>query len=224
MEAIGQRVKVLADRIDGMSVRERGLIFFAVMVVLYLIANNVVFGPLRAEQARLEQDINVKREQARTLENQIGALVTGDSQDVNAQNRAKLAALAQQLEELDARVGRMTDGVVTPQEMAKLIEQVLARSKNLELVKLEALAPMPVEEEAGRTGAAKSADATMYRHGTRVVLKGRYFDIVEYLKALESLPWKVFWGEVSLETDKYPVSQVTLVVYTLSRYSGWIGV
>ena len=224
MEAMRQRVQVLADRIDAMSVRERGLIFFAVMVVLYLIANNVVFGPLRAEQAGLEQEINVKREQARNFENQTGALVTGEGHDVNGQNRAKLAALTQQLEELDMRVGRMTDGVVTPQEMAKLIEQVLARSKNLELVKLEALAPMPVEEEPGRAGATKSADATMYRHGTRVVLKGRYFDIVEYLKALESLPWKVFWGEVSLEADKYPVSQVTLVVYTLSRYSGWIGV
>jgi MSHA biogenesis protein MshJ len=58
----------------------------------------------------------------------------------------------------------------------------------------------------------------------RVELKGRYFDIVEYLKALEGLPWKVFWGEVSLESDKYPISKVSLVIYTLSRYPGWIGV
>ena len=69
-----------------------------------------------------------------------------------------------------------------------------------------------------------AAGVKIYRHGMRVEFKGRYFDIVKYLQSLEGLPWKVFWGEVSLETDEYPVSKVSLVIYTLSRYPGWIGV
>nr|NIO43188.1 hypothetical protein [Burkholderiales bacterium] len=53
---------------------------------------------------------------------------------------------------------------------------------------------------------------------------GRYLDIVDYLKTLEALPWKMFWGEAKLETEKYPRSRFTLVVYTLSLREGWIGV
>lgn len=224
MVPLKARFKVWADRVDAMSVRERGLVFFAVIVVLYLIAQNVVFGPLRAEQGRFENEIKAKREQVRNVDNQISALVAGVPIDADARNRAKLAALTRQLQELDAHMDRMTVGMVSPQEMAKLIEQMLSRNKKLALVKLEALAAKPIEPAPTGAGAEKPPEAAVYRHGMRVVLQGRYFDIVEYLKALEQLPWKVFWGEVSLETDKYPISSVSFVVYTLSRNPGWIGV
>lgn len=216
----------IADRIDAMSVRERGLIFIAVMVVLYLIAYNVVFGPMRAEQRRLEQDLRAKQEQIRAADLQIGALFSPDGKDANAANRAKIEALTQQVKELDSQMDRMTAGVVTPKEMAKLVEQMLIRNKNLELVRLEALAPTPIDGEvsAAPVSGPAGANVTVYRHGMRVEFKGRYFDIVEYLKALEGLQWKVFWGEVSLQSDKYPISKVSVVIYTLSRYPGWIGV
>lgn len=226
MDDLKKRVKTIADRVDAMSVRERGLVFFAVMVVLYLIAANVIFGPLRAEEARLERDLRVKRQQVQTADQQIAALFGGDGKDVNAENRAKAAALSQQIKELDTRMDEMTAGVVTPKEMAKLIEQMLTRNKNLELVKMEALPAtlLGSETQSAAASTAPAAAVAIYRHGMRVEFKGRYFDIVDYLKALEGLQWKVFWGQVALESDKHPISRVTLVIYTLSRYPGWIGV
>jgi MSHA biogenesis protein MshJ len=227
MEALTLRLKTLADRVDAMSVRERGLIFFGVMVVLYLIAYNVVFGPLRAEQLRLEQDIKTKRDQSQAADQQVSALFSQDGKNPASQNRAKVAALTQQIAELDTHMDQMTAGVVTPKEMAKLIEQMLSRNKNLELVKLEALPSTALDPEMKTATAAPTppgGGVMVYRHGMRVELRGRYFDIVDYLKTLEGLPWKVFWGQVSLESDKYPVSKVTLVIYTLSRYPAWIGV
>lgn len=221
MNDIKAQLKALADRIDVMSVRERGLIFFAVVVVLYLIAYNVVFAPLRAEQERLGKDLRTKREQVQVADQQVGALFSHDGKDVNAANRAKVAALTEQIRMLDADMDKMTAGVVTPKEMAKLIEEMLTRNKHLELVKLEALPPKPIDTAQDGDSAA---GVKIYRHGMRVEFKGRYFDIVKYLQSLEGLPWKVFWGEVSLETDEYPVSKVSLVIYTLSRYPGWIGV
>jgi MSHA biogenesis protein MshJ len=224
MEALKGKFEVLADRIDAMSVRERGLIFFAVVVVLAMFAYNVVFGPMRAEQQRLERDLKSKQEQIRTADLQVTTMLAG-GKDINAENRAKVEALTRQIQEVDARMDQLTAGVVTPKEMARLMEQVLSRSRALELVKLEALPAMPIDAEPTPAGSAPTRDAmVVYRHGMRVELKGRYFDIVQYLKALEGLQWKVFWGEISLETDKHPVSKVTLVIYTLSRHSGWIGV
>ena len=228
MDAFKARLKVLADRIDALSMRERGAIFLAVMIVLAVIAHSVIFEPLRAEQRRLEQDFKTRQEQTRVADLQVSTLFSPDGKDINAENRTKVAALRQQIKDLDARMDQMTAGVVSPKEMARLMEQMLARRKGLELVRLEALAPMPIESEPKPAGPVEAAamppDVMVYRHGMRIELKGRYFEIVDYLKALEGLPWKVFWGEVSLETDKYPVSKVTLVIYTLSRHPGWIGV
>ncbi len=222
IDRLKARLKQLAERIDALSVRERGLVFFAVMAVLYLIAYNVVFGPLRSEQARLERELKTRREQVQAANQQLEALFSGDG--AGGENRAKVAALTRQLAELDAQMDKMTAGVVTPKEMAKLVEQMLTHNKNLELIKLEALAPTVVGDDAKPAAARPAPGTAVYRHGMRIELKGRYFDIVEYLKALERLPWKVFWGEVSFETDKYPLSKVNLVIYTLSRDPGWIGV
>ncbi|MBI3898097.1 MAG: hypothetical protein HY308_07350 [Gammaproteobacteria bacterium] len=226
MNALKARFKETADRIDAMSVRERGMIFFAVVVVLALIAYNVVFGPLRLEQRKLERDIKAKQAEIHSTDQQV-ATMFGDGKDVNSQNRTKITALTQQLQELDSQMDQMTAGVVSPKEMAKLIEQMLTRNKHLELVKLEALPATPVDDGAAPATAGNNAlpatDVTVYRHGMRVEFKGGYFDIVEYLKTLEGLPWKVFWGEVKLEPDKHPVSKVSLVIYTLSRHPGWIG-
>jgi len=224
MGELKARLKGLADRIDAMSVRERGMVFFAVVVVLYLIAYSAVFGPLRAEQTRLDQDLRAKRVQAQEADQKLTGLFSQDGKDVNAENRAKLAALSSQVRDLDAKMDQMTAGVVPPKEMAKLIEQMLTRNKNLELVKLEALPAKSLDADAKPGADAPLPGVTVYRHGMRVEFKGRYFDIVNYLKSLEGLPWKVYWGEVSLETDKYPVSKVSLVIYTLSRHPNWIGV
>lgn len=219
------RLRVLAERVDTLSLRERALTFIAVMVVLYLVAVNVVFGPLRAEQARLEADVKAKREQIHAADRQVESIAGGSAKDVNGENRARAESLRHRLRELDAQTDEMTAGVVSPQEMAKLVEQMLTRNRGLELVKLENLPAMPVGQDAPRAGASSTpADVVVYRHGMRVEFRGRYFEIVEYLKALEGLPWKVFWGEVTLETEKYPLSKVSLVIYTLSRHPGWIGV
>jgi len=225
IETLKAQARQLRDRVDALSLRERAMVFIGVMVALYLIAAQMVFGPLRDEQARIDRDLKAKREQLQTTETQIQTLVGGRTGDVNTQNRTKLAALQQQLKELDAAMDQMTAGVVSPKDMAKLVERMLMQNRGLQLVKLENLPPAPVTDSGSEPRAVPGvADVHIYKHGMRIQLRGSYFDIVNYLKALEALPWKVFWGEVTLETEKYPSSKVTLVIYTLSRYPGWIGV
>jgi MSHA biogenesis protein MshJ len=47
---------------------------------------------------------------------------------------------------------------------------------------------------------------------------------VRYLQALEGLDWQVLWDEVHLEAEAYPVSRLTVVIYTLSTEQVWLGV
>lgn len=219
--------KTSVERVDALSLRERSIIFIAVMIVIYVVAVNIVFGPLRTEHARVDKELTQKRDQVQALDKQIQTLVSNQGEDINTQNGRKLSALQQQAKEIDQKLDAMTAGVVSPREMAKLVEQMLAQNRGLELVKLESLPSVPVTDEtkiAERGTVNPNPHGTVYKHGMRIELKGRYFDIVNYLKALEALQWKVFWGEVTLETQKYPVSRVSLVIYTLSRYPNWIGV
>lgn len=231
-----QTVQRFLDRIDALTLRERALLFIGALVALYLIAANLVFASLLREQSRLDRELTATREQTRTLQAQIEKLVAERGRDPNETNRARLAELRQQLHEREGELAGAMHGVVSPREMASMVEQILQRDRALTVVSVENLPPVPLVEnvpaaagapQPGTTPAAGGKPAAangMYKHGLRIQLEGSYPDILRYLGELERLPWKVFWGEVELKTLKYPVSRVTLVLYTLSLDEAWIGV
>lgn len=221
----GLRVRFndLAERIDALSLRERGMMFVGVMGAMYFIAMNLVFAPLRAEHKRIETALRAKQHEVQVLNGQVQTLLGAPDKSGDARHRGRVAELEQELRALDQRLDKLAGGMVSPQQMAKLLEQVLGRSRGVQLVKMENL---PKTLAMGETVSASSTalGAVVYKHGVRIQLRGSYFDLIEYLRALEAMPWKVSWGEVSLESEEYPMSKITLVVYTLSRHSGWIGV
>jgi MSHA biogenesis protein MshJ len=220
IETLKLRWRALSERINALGIRERALVFVAILAVLYVIAAQLVFAPMQAQRDSLQKQIKAKRDQVQAYEMQIQSLA-GGMPDASSPAGSRLAALRQQLKTLDESLARTTTGLVDPKEMARLVEQVLSRNHRLTVVKVESLPATPlVESAAGKP----AASAGVYKHGMRIELKGSYLDILAYLKALEGLPWKVFWGQASLTSDNTPVSRLTLTVYTLSTHEGWIGI
>jgi MSHA biogenesis protein MshJ len=206
-----------ANRIDAMSLRERAMIFITLLVALYFLAVNVLFGPLNVERDRLQQQVNQKRQETQALELQVQALV-GTGEHPDAAKRKKLEALRESLKTMDTDLVRVTAGLVPPKEMTRLIEQMLLKNRGLQVMRVESIPATPLlEGGAGVTG------TMVYKHGMHVEVKGGYLEILRYLKSLEALPWKVFWGKATLKTEKYPDSRVSLVIYTLSTHEAWIG-
>ncbi len=213
------QLKGMAARIDAMSLRERALIFITLLVALYFLAANVLFGPVNAEKDRLQQQVNLKRAETQALEAQVQALVT-TGQVPEAAKRQKLAALRENLKTMDSELVRVTAGLVPPKEMARLMEQMLLKNRGLQVLKVESLPAAPLVESAAGVG---TSGPLVYKHGMNIEVKGGYLDVMRYLKSLEGLPWKVFWGKVTLKTEKYPDSRVSLLIYTLSTHEAWIG-
>jgi len=223
------------ERIDALSLRERAVLFVGVLAALYLVASNVAFQSLFAERTRLERELAGKRAQTRALQEQIEKIAAERGRDPNEVNRKRLVELKAQLRDREGALSTVLHGVVSPREMARMVEQVLSRNRALTVISVENLAPVPLTDDgAGATAGDKPAAANgakpaaasggMYKHGLRIELTGQYPDIMRYLRALEALPWKVFWGEVRLVTENYPISRVTLVIYTLSLDDAWISV
>jgi MSHA biogenesis protein MshJ len=215
MSAFRAQLKQLADRIDALSVRERAMTFLVVMGLICYVAWTLLFAPLRAEHARVTNALTSKNEQIDAMNRQMQAMLSGESSD------QRTALLKQELKSVEQELERAAGGMVSPQQMAKFLEQVLARQRRVELIKIETL-PRTVAFDGNATG-DKSADAVVYRHGVRIQVRGGYFDLVNYLKELEALDWRVYWGQVNLDAGKHPLSEVTVIIYTLSRHPGWIG-
>ena len=222
-----QSYKRMLERIDALSLRERGILFVGVLAALFLIASNVAFPALFAERTRLDRELASKRAQTRTLQDQIEKIAAERGRDPNELYRQHLSELKAQMRDREGSLSTVLHGVVSPREMARMVEQVLSRNRALTVVSIENMAPVSLTGEGGAatTGSQPAAPGGgMYKHGLRIELTGQYADIMRYLHALETLPWKVLWGEVHLQTESYPVSRVTLVIYTLSLDEAWISV
>ena len=222
-DALRQRFTHLAERIDMMTLRERGLIFFSLMAILFFLSNSLVLTPLFKHNQQHEQALSARHAQVKQLEEQIQVALDSDKNNVDAEQNLRIKNLREQLAQNDPVQAGAIRNLVPPTQMVELVEQILSRNRNLQVIHVENLPPELLDAPAIKTLAAPVPDSGIFRHGMQIELRGRYMDIVNYLRELESLRWKMYWGRFTLVAEDYPNSRITLVIYTLSLRSGWMG-
>lgn len=220
----------LSARFDALMVRERVLVFAAAILGTALIYDAVAIRPLEARKKRLEQQVAEARQNIKLAE---GLLKTQEATaDPEAVKRSYREALRKQLAEIDQNMQGLQRGLVPPEKMAKLLEEMLTRSRGLQLVALRTLpvqrfeapgsAPAARPGDKGTKPAPKGQERTVYQHSVEITLQGTYPDLLDYLAQLEKLPWQMFWGRISVNTDQHPRLRVTLTVQTLSLNKAWL--
>jgi MSHA biogenesis protein MshJ len=129
-------------------------------------------------------------------------------------------------------------GLVTPQQMLPLLEELLCRQQGLRLRSLQAQgrtsqASLVNPAQASATSAAQAtptagasgastATVALYRHGVELAVEGSYADLLAYLRTLEALPQKLLWGPLTLDVEQHPRVVLKLEVYTLSMQPAWV--
>lgn len=217
----------LAARFDALLVRERILVLVGVIVGTALIYDTLVLQPLEARKKRVERQIAEARHNIKLAE----VLLSGQEPvaDAEAVKRAYRDALRKQLAEIDQGIQGVQRGLVPPERMGKLLEEMLSRSRGLQLVTLrtlpvrrvDAAAVTPAGKPAAKPG-TKEPERTVFQHGFEITLQGSYADVHAYLSQLERLPWRMFWGRITLSAEHHPRLRVTLTVLTLSLNKAWL--
>ncbi|MDO8294735.1 MAG: type II secretion system protein GspM [Gallionella sp.] len=226
--------ELVRGKIDGMSLRERAVIFMAAAFVVVASVNAVLLNPLLAKQAALSAQLVQKQEKMKELQAQLHSHSQARQDDRNSPLRTRLAQLKQQLQEQDGYLQSHRDRLVEPDKMAELLEQVLNKNDKLQLIELKTL-PASLLVEKPQAAMPQAADSPagqkqpdpqkqVFKHGIQITVRGGYLDMLRYLAALEKMPVQMFWGEVSLSVEKYPDAVLTLTLYTLSLDKTWLTV
>ena len=206
-----------AERIDARALRERVMIFLAIALGLIFALHTAYIQPLRAKERALAAQMAQQHNDMAALQVQLQRVVQGAAADPDAANRARLAALREQLRTLNARVADEQRRFTPPERMRTVLEELLERNRGLSLVDLKTLPVATVQgSRVGPTGAG------MYRHGIEVTVKGTYGELYEYLRALEKLPHQLYWTRAELAVDAHPSLQLKLTVHTLSFDRAWL--
>ncbi|MHB8424981.1 MAG: hypothetical protein ACYDB9_07490 [Gammaproteobacteria bacterium] len=218
------RIKQQLARVDELSLRERVILFVGILVALFVAWDVVLMSPTTLHEKSVQQRIDNLHSQIATLNKSISQLVASRSNNPNAELRVKLETVQADSARLDAQLSRATAGLVPPNQMVNLLEQVLARQHGLRLVSVENEPPQPLLKITDGTDVRTAESGSLYEHGLQIVFQGNYADIMAYLQALEHMKWRFYWDALDLQVKKYPISQVTIRVHTLSLHKGYIGV
>ena len=205
------------ERFDALATRERVLIFVALAAALIYAVHAALIQPLRARERALVAQIAQQKNDMAALQPQLQRVIEGSSADPDAANRARQAALREQLRSLNARIVEEQRRFTPPEKMRGVLEELLERHRGLALVDLKTLPATPVQgSRAGPSGAG------MYRHGIELTVRGTYGELYEYLRGLEKLPHQLYWARAELGVEKHPTLTLKLTVHTLSFDRAWL--
>ena len=228
LNTLNMRVRPLAQRLDQMSLRERGLIFSVGVVLIYCLWQTMLMDPVIARTRMAEQRLNGARDKILIVD-QAGAAI---AQDPAVIAQVRNHALQHRLDTLDAELASAAKGYVSPARMTDMLREMLAGQHSLRLISLMNL---PVESVSARVFTVKTdpvADQPMDRqsdqgpflHPVEIVVEGDYGAIVDYLHSLEQMPYQIHWQRVELIAGEYPNNRVRIVIGALSLSRQWISV
>ncbi|MDR9435456.1 MAG: hypothetical protein RI563_01160 [Thiohalophilus sp.] len=218
-----QTLQQWAERFDALTLRERLILGVGALLVIGIVWLEFVYLAQADQNKRLSNRLQTTDSQIAALEQQITALNSESARDPDQANRRRQEKLQEQLAEVDARLQEKTASLISPAQMAQVLEAVLTQKTDLKLIAVRNLPIQPLLE-LSTDAEGDYPDSGVYRHGMQIEFSGSYLSTLEYLQALQELKWDFYWDSLQLQVKSYPVSSVTITVHTLSLKEGWIGV
>ncbi len=223
----------LNAKVDAMSKRERVLIFATLTVLTLSLVDTLLLEPLFAGQKELRSQLVQQKVGMAELQEKIAMVMQENSPNSNSPQRIQLNRVRQELDEGKAFLQSNRDHLVQPEKMAAHLRQLLSRNARLQLVTLQTLAVTPLIEDGDDASTESSEIASpppantalnkqVFKHGVQLTVRGNYMDLMNYLLELESLPQQMYWAKAQMTVVKYPASELTLILYTLSLDKTWL--
>lgn len=220
---MNEQLQAILEKFNSLNERERLSIMLLSIVAISIIFIELFISPVNQKYDVVNKQIMTSKSQTQQLVSQTSVLKNKLNSDPYFHEKQKIKLLDEQIANINLRLKDKMHGLIEPAQMAKVLEVVLTQNTDLKLQRVESLGAVPLALKNVKEG-DKPESLGIYRHGMQIEFKGTYLSTLEYLKALNKLPWNFYWDVLDLKVDKYPLSSIVITVHTLSFHEGWIGV
>ncbi len=214
------RLNALGERINGFTLRERGLLFLAVLATVFLLWDVVMMSPISERQESTQEQLEAVRGRIAGLNDSIQSMVRERQRDPNAELTARRDTLQQEIAALEQRINELHSGVSSPNRAVHVLARLLEDRSNLSVVRLENLPSQPLLGD----GLENGGQAGIFVHRVRLVVESDFDGVLDYMALIEELPKGVYWESLVLEVPGWPANRVEMVLYSLALNDGWLGI
>jgi MSHA biogenesis protein MshJ len=149
MNQLAQHWVKLSTKLDGMTLRERAMVFVAVTATVLFLIYSFAVEPMLVRQKALQTEIRQQQNQIGGIDIEIAAKAQGFVADPDAQSRARLQEARAEIARLSTTLLAVQKGLVAPEKIAPLLEQLLRGNGKLKLVALKTLPVTGLNDAAG---------------------------------------------------------------------------
>lgn len=237
-------LKQYTERYSKLKLSERRLILVAAVAGTFLIGYSLFIDPAQQGTKAKKALLTSQQTELSTLQQQLIGL-REQANNPDAGMRRDIAEVQRSTATIEAELRQFDALLVTPQQMPRMLQSMLARHRGLELVRLKTLAaapllqPVATNPQAGSTPAPQPNQAQaanpagdkpvpppggIYRHAIEVTVTGSYAELTAYAEELQRISPRPLWSAMQLKVVEYPRSELTFTLYTLSLDLPWLAV
>lgn len=198
----------------NLTLRERVIMFTALIVCTFLITYFWIVDPAVIQQSKIDSRLQKIVQEEKVLNNEIELITRRLQKDPLEEINNKIAFSESTLVQLNKQLDDKLVKFIHAQQMSIALTKVLSKSPG---VKISALKSLPVKVFNSSQETVESEKSSLfYQHTLEITLQGNYNAIYQYLLNVETIKEKFYWNSLDYQVSDYPLAEVTLQIYTLS--------
>ena len=222
-----------SDKFLQLSSREQFLLLLTGLVAIFFITTYSFIDDKSARIITFDKQSRVMTAGNNTLNFTIKEYQAALKKDANENTVKQITRLEGKLAKIDEQLVHLTNELISPSEMREALLKLLKLEPGVSLLSFDLigakpLLDLPAQPKNSTAGShaptAEQLGLNLYKHGIKIKLSGKYFQLRNYLQQLEQLSWKFFWQDFLFEVKEYPRSEVEITIYSLGLNKEFIGV
>jgi len=222
-----------SDKFLQLTSREQFLVLLTGLVAIFFIISSVFIDDKSAKIISFDKQSQAMASGNKTLNYSIKEYQRALEQDQNVNTVKQIAQLETKLANIDKQLVLLTTDLISPSQMREALLKLLKLEPGVSLLSFELTGAKPLLDLAGDQADAQAnitsptseqLGLNLYKHGIKIKLSGKYFQLRNYLRQLEQLSWKFFWKDFKFEVKEYPRGEVDITIYSLGLKKEFIGV
>jgi len=224
MSILQTKMNWLKEQIDKRSMRERVLIFSALLIIIFAFWKAFIFDKIFGSQEAIAQNLQIMEKTIQQLQGQLTEVAKDIQSDPITKLRNQIRVVDVQNKRLEANLLELTKQLIPPVEMTRLLQDMIAERNGIQIIQVRNLPEEPLfTPEQLQSEETEIAKFQVYRHPLFIEFNADFHTTLAFIEALEALPWKMHWADLDYQVQQYPLAKVKLTIETLSLDRHWIG-
>lgn len=210
----------LSEKTATLQMREKWLVFGGILLLIGWLTMFYIIMPLMDEIEKANIAILAMSEKAQTTQQQIGLYQGALGKDPNKAVNESIEKTEASIVEVDKLLAQLTVNFISPHKMREVLTELLKSDSRIKVTEFTALPA----EKVNIDGVPANADITIYQHGIRLTIQGSYFDLQQYIKRIEDLPWQFNWQDFAYTVLEHPNAKLEIEITTISTNEQFIAI